>query len=486
MSTYERGDAPPAALRTLHQVVARINADLDLDVTLQAVVDGVVTAVGFSVAVINLVRADGDLEVAAVAGGEEVRQALLGQQGARAEWDQMLSSGERWGDLVFVDHETGSLPDVVPSWVPDAPAADCDDAWHPLDALFAPMYGRSGRLLGVLSVDLPSDGRRPDAQSRQVLELFAAQAAFAVDNARVHAESAALLARVSAIVDSAPVAIYETDLAGRVRVWNAAAESILGWRRDEVLGSNVPGLEPDGTPLPSASEQVRRYETSVTRRDGAQIALDVACALLQDAGDRSEGYLTVAADISERKRLEAELRRQASTDLLTGLPNRQLFEDRLRLAMGRACRSGSAVAVLLVDLDGFKEVNDRYGHALGDEVLVEVGRRLAACVRGTDTVARLGGDEFVVVAEGQDLAVRAGEIGMRLVSAARRPIESSVGQLRLGASVGIALIDDWSQQDGGVPAAGELLRRADSAMYEAKTTGKDTMRWYGYPLGMSA
>jgi diguanylate cyclase (GGDEF)-like protein/PAS domain S-box-containing protein len=464
--TPDEAAAQARALRTLHEVVVQINADLDLPATLQAVVDGVVEGLGFGIAAVNLVRADGDLEVVAVAGSAEARAALLGSVGPRVDWDALLGEGEPWGALLFYGHDRGveSLSGAVPTWSPDYVPADVPDAWHPLDELLAPLCGRGGALLGVLSVDLPTDGRRPDLGQRELLELFAGQAGVAIDNARTHSELSSLLARLFTVVEAAPVAIYETDLTGRARLWNTSAEQVFGWSRREVLGSPLPWREIVGRP--SLDEPMRRYEVTRSRPDGGEVVVDVADALLRDRDGNPQGYLSVAADVTSRRRLEEELRRHATTDALTGLANRKHFDDRLQQSIARARRDGGAVGVLLLDLDGFKPVNDRYGHARGDEVLVELARRLAECVRTTDTLARLGGDEFVVLVEGPDVAAAAREVAGRIVTGVRAPI----GDVRLSVSVGVAVVEDAAAHAD--PGA-ELLRRADAAMYAAKSAGKD-------------
>ena len=474
----ETGGSPEgAALRTLHEVVARVSRNLDLTATLQAVADGVVAALGFGVAVVNVVRPDGDLEVAAVAGNEDARAALLGERGSREMWDLLINKAERWGSLCFLDHtsvEAGD-EDMVPTWIPDVAATDDADGWHPLDALFAPMCGEDAALVGVLSVDLPVDGRRPDPLHLELLEIFAAQAAIAVNNARVHSRVAGLLARLSAIVDSAPVAICETDLDGRIRLWNSAAEEMFGWHRDEVLGQVLADVNGAALSPPTVQMPVRRNEGVQRHRDGREIHVDTGYALLRDEMGRPEGYLGVSVDVTDRTRLEQVLRRQATSDPLTALPNRLVFEDRLSRAVTRATRTGEAVGVLLVDLDGFKQVNDRYGHAFGDKVLSQLARRLTHCVREADTVARLGGDEFVILTEGDAIRSHAAEIATRVLDAMRRPLVSEDGSVQLGASVGIAVLDGRRDPAG---AEVDLVQQADAAMYEAKALGKNRFCWY--------
>jgi len=175
-------------------------------------------------------------------------------------------------------------------------------------------------------------------------------------------------------------------------------------------------------------------------------------------------------DITERKQLEERLAHQALHDTLTGLPNRVLLLDRLAHAMQRNSRSKHHTAVLFVDLDRFKKVNDGAGHDAGDEVLRVVARRLVKGVRQHDTVARYGGDEFVVVAEELHWPDAAVDVATRILAAASTPIPHSSGEISVSASVGGTVATD-----GRTPE--EVLRNADTAMYEAKQRGGHTISW---------
>ena len=178
------------------------------------------------------------------------------------------------------------------------------------------------------------------------------------------------------------------------------------------------------------------------------------------------GAILTLRSVHERKVLEARLAHQAFHDPLTHLANRVLFADRLEHALVRARRGGRPVAVLFVDLDDFKNVNDSYGHSTGDQLLVELSRRLAACVRAGDTAARLGGDEFAVLLDEGGGLETAREIAERVAEAVRAPFLLAGREIVLGASLGIAV------SEGGGETAGDLLRNADVAMYRAKEAGK--------------
>ncbi|MCB9373991.1 MAG: GGDEF domain-containing protein [Microthrixaceae bacterium] len=172
-------------------------------------------------------------------------------------------------------------------------------------------------------------------------------------------------------------------------------------------------------------------------------------------------------DVTDRRRLESQLAHRATHDPLTELPNRALLEDRLAQAAARLGRTGEEVAVLFCDLDDFKEVNDRFGHVVGDEVLVEVGRRIGSVLRPADTVARYGGDEFVVVCEGTG-AEAAAEVAQRITAALAEPFAGAGGgrlEAGLRVSVGVAASDDPAVDPG------DLLLRADQDMYRVKQAG---------------
>ena len=169
---------------------------------------------------------------------------------------------------------------------------------------------------------------------------------------------------------------------------------------------------------------------------------------------------------------ERALEHMARHDALTGLPNRMLLNDRIEHSVARARRSGRHVALLMVDMDGFKLVNDLHGHSVGDQMLEMVAERLGKCVRETDTVARFGGDEFVILLE--DLIDRKDALGVadKLIASINEPFDLTSGKMRVGVSVGIA----YFPKDA--PDAEHLLRRADTAMYSAKKSGRN--RWQAY------
>jgi diguanylate cyclase (GGDEF)-like protein/PAS domain S-box-containing protein len=244
--------------------------------------------------------------------------------------------------------------------------------------------------------------------------------------------------------------------------------SMLGHPEQELLADGfMQFAHPDDRPSLQAAHRYGEPHEIVFRmanRFGEWRHLEALVTDLRD--DRQiRGVVLNARDISERVRLEAELTRQAFHDGLTGLPNRALFRDRLDQAVARSERSHDVLAVLLADLDGFKQVNDSLGHDAGDQLLQEVARRLNEVVRPSDTLARLGGDEFAVLLEGAN-ELSAVSIARRVLDCLAEPIFVAGHQLALGASIGIAV------HTGGPGESEDLIRHADVAMYAAKEAGR--------------
>lgn len=182
--------------------------------------------------------------------------------------------------------------------------------------------------------------------------------------------------------------------------------------------------------------------------------------------------LKVGSDVTEKRAAEEQIRRLAYHDTLTGLPNRRLLMGRLRQLRLRNARQGGCGALLFIDMDNFKRLNDQHGHDAGDDFLRQTATRLRACVRAGDTVARLGGDEFVVLLDNLDVDARAAtraarKVGASIVDAFRRPVQIGAIEHLSTASVGVALVRDTQEGDD------DLLRLADRAMYQAKHGGRN-------------
>ena len=208
---------------------------------------------------------------------------------------------------------------------------------------------------------------------------------------------------------------------------------------------------------------VGRAELTRCRADGTTFAAHVTLSLLHDDAGTLVGRILCVQDITVRKHLEAQLHRAALHDPLTDLPNRRLLLDRLEHALAMTSRVEGTVAVLFIDLDGFKDVNDSYGHQIGDQLLIRCADRFLGCLRDADTLARLGGDEFVILLEGVKDPHEAPTIARRLLDAVGQPFKLDHATVRISASIGIAVGTSCTPRS--------LLHAADSAMYEAKGMG---------------
>jgi diguanylate cyclase (GGDEF)-like protein/PAS domain S-box-containing protein len=251
-----------------------------------------------------------------------------------------------------------------------------------------------------------------------------------------------------------------TDLTGR------AEADLLGDRFLELVH------EDDRAAVIDAGEQAQPRVLLFRLMDRFGVWRQVEAHLTDLRGDRHlRGVVFNARDISERMRLESELTRQAFYDVLTNLPNRALFRDRLAQGLARSRRARTSLAVLLLDLDGFKQVNDSLGHDAGDQLLREVAERFAEVVRPTDTLARLGGDEFTLLVEGaaEDEALL---VAQRLLQSLGDPFSVSGRELRMGSSIGIVV------SSGGKAGTEDLIRDADVAMYAAKESGRGRYQLY--------
>jgi diguanylate cyclase (GGDEF)-like protein/PAS domain S-box-containing protein len=291
--------------------------------------------------------------------------------------------------------------------------------------------------------------------------------------------------RLRVLIEHVPAAVY-IDMAdpavsdgGRLAYMSPQIIGILGYRPDEFLDDPElwPSLiHPDDHAAAIAAYEHHwrtgeplRAEYRMIARDGAEVWVrDEAFAMPDDTRSGRQVSQGLLVDTTDRKRLESKLIHDALHDPLTGLANRVLVRDHLERALARRRRSPGTVALLFVDLDDFKPVNDSFGHAAGDEILCQVATRLVDAVRADDVVGRQSGDEFAVLLDqvrGEDEAAAAAE---RILGALRRPMHLGGRVVVVGCSIGVAVASDRS------PTAEEMLLRADAAMYAAKAAGKGT------------
>jgi diguanylate cyclase (GGDEF)-like protein/PAS domain S-box-containing protein len=282
--------------------------------------------------------------------------------------------------------------------------------------------------------------------------------------------------RFRSLLETAPDAMVIVDEGGRIVLVNSQTERLFGYAREELIGEVVELLVPErfapGHPDhrktfasdPHARPMGGDLDLLARRKDGSAFPVEISLSPLQT----EDGRLVSSAirDVTERKLARDALAYQARHDSLTGLPNRGLFLDRLEHAIDRAKRSHSTLAVLFLDIDDFKLVNDTLGHEAGDHLLVEMTPRLRAALRPGDTVARFGGDEFVVLCEDLSSEEDATAIAERIAFACSRPVTLGPHQHLVTISAGVVLAAR------GTSTATDLLRDADAAMYRAKAAGK--------------
>jgi len=289
-------------------------------------------------------------------------------------------------------------------------------------------------------------------------------------------------AQLSNVIASAMDAIITLDAGQNIVLFNKAAESMFGWEIDDMRGKNIDELIPERY-RPSHSKYLAAFRSAADnrtgemresrkgyglRKDGSEFPVDGSISHMSVDG---VSHLTlILRDITERMIATKALTKLAHHDALTGLPNRTLFNDRLARALLRRKRARNLMALMYLDIDLFKSINDSLGHAAGDELLKGFADRLKYCARATDTVSRLGGDEFVILLEELHRPEDGYMIAEKIIDAMQEDFKIGTRSLRVTTSIGIAFAD------GIDIAAEDLLDRADAALYEAKRAGRNVFR----------
>ena len=333
----------------------------------------------------------------------------------------------------------------------------------------ATLHDDSGAFAGVVVV-FRATRRHFDPSATQVIEDMSASADALFEEKE----------RAQVTLNSIGDAVISTDFRGRVSYLNIVAEQMTGWTQAEASGRALDDIFPlvdasTGEPIPNPTVKAIIENTTVgidaacelIQRHGGRIAVQDSASPIHDRQGAVVGAVMVAHDVTAARELSQKLARLALHDNLTELPNRALLADRLAQAMERARRNGRSMALLYVDLDRFKHINDSLGHAVGDQLLQSAARRLLDCVRSSDTVSRHGGDEFVVllaeVMHPQDAVICAD----KMIRALESPHQIGTHELHVSASIGIATFP------GDAEDVESLIRNADVAMYQAKTNGRN-------------
>jgi diguanylate cyclase (GGDEF)-like protein/PAS domain S-box-containing protein len=291
------------------------------------------------------------------------------------------------------------------------------------------------------------------------------------------------VSQLAAIVQCSEDAIVATDIWSTITTWNDGAQKLLGYTAAEAQALSIATLFSSGDLAREILSRIydgqssRLDEALLRRKDGSQVPVLLSASPIRSAGGQLTGSAIIARDISARKQAEREMAHRALHDHLTGLPNRLLLAQSLAHSISQSDREACGTAVIFVDLDGFKFVNDTLGHEAGDALLQQVAQRLSACVRHGDLLARMGGDEFMVVVNGVNEDRVALLVAERLGAALRGAFLVAHHELVITASMGISI---YPRHGADVSA---LRRNADAAMYEAKQAGKNRVHIYTPALG---
>ncbi|RCS59798.1 diguanylate cyclase domain-containing protein [Parvibium lacunae] len=345
-----------------------------------------------------------------------------------------------------------------------------------------PIHMEEGQRYCLIQIsDMTAAVRRETILREQAIELANKIQAISETEGRLRESEA----RFRQLAEVAPVGIFEAGENGRLRYINSRLREWCGLASDEQPDTLLPLVHPEDQAQvrqewQAARNQQRAYEGEFrfVAKDGSKIWVHtLAAPILQKAAQATEqarfdGFVGTVTDISERKALEIHHEYLAYHDGLTGLPNRLHVLERIRTTLLQRHMDQGRLALLYLDLDKFKAVNDQHGHAVGDSLLIAASQRMLACVRSSDCVARLGGDEFVVLLSslpGPEVAIKVAE---KLIEALSLPFELSGLSLRVGTSIGIAMTPEDGQE------VNELIAHADAAMYSSKQHGRGHYRFY--------
>ena len=296
-------------------------------------------------------------------------------------------------------------------------------------------------------------------------------------------------ARFRLTVENAPVGIAILALDGRILQVNPRFCAISGYGAVDLLATSFAALTENGAreayqnevdACLSGAQQSFNLEARLLHKYGHELWISATVSMMRNTNGEPEQLICAIEDVTEQRASKARFEWLAHHDPLTDLPNRTLLRDRLQQAMARALRAGKRAALMFLDLDRFKNINDSLGHAFGDQVLRSVAARLRTCVRDTDTVARLGGDEFLIVLECVENEQDVGVVARKIVDKLSLPLDVQSQTLSTGASIGIALYPE-----DGVDVD-TLLKNADSAMYHAKDSGRNAFRFFTEAMNLSA
>ncbi|MCP5206828.1 MAG: EAL domain-containing protein [Hahellaceae bacterium] len=303
-----------------------------------------------------------------------------------------------------------------------------------------------------------------------------------IDDISRQEEDAKEIKKLSLAIEQSPSSVLICNRNWKIEYANSKFIQLTGYNIDAISGKHPKEVSDTGISIEENEHmweniqlQVQRVgvwqgEMHSTRSSGEKFWEQVIVTPIKDEAGQPTHYLILGEDISIRKRYEQQLLRQANYDILTGLPNRMLALDRLKLALAQARRESQLVGLMFLDLDNFKHINDTMGHDSGDTLLIEASRRISSCLRGTSTVARLGGDEFLVILPSLDDAADTELVAERILKTFTSPFALGSQEVFISTSIGIAIYPTDSDSSSA------LLQHADSAMYQAKNKGKSSFK----------
>ena len=420
-----------------------------------------------------------------------LRDIIAGTDAGTWEWDlatDRMYFNQRWAQMLGLA-SVHDVPRYSREWFQQAHPEDAKAA---MEQLSAHLKGETPNLETELRIRHPQghwvwilirgrvSRRDPDGRAELLSGIV-----FDIEKRK---QAEAELRTAASVFTHSGEGILITDVDLKIVDINDAFTRITGYPREEVIGK-TPKVLSSGRhdrgfyeDMWSEIAATGRWSGEIwnRRRDGSEYAQRLTISTVRDASGEPQQYVGLFADITAQKNYQRELERMAHYDSLTGLPNRILLGDRLGQAMSLARRNHDRIAVVYMDLDDFKLVNDKLGHQAGDQVLREVAQRFGAALRETDTVARPGGDEFVAVLNGLDSDAQVRPLLQRLLDAVSRPIQVAGNEVEVGVSIGVSFYPQPGQ-----PEADQLLRQADQAMFEAKRKGRNELCFFDPELEQS-
>ncbi|MCD5327961.1 EAL domain-containing protein [Chromobacterium piscinae] len=414
----------------------------------------------------------------------ESLQSLLVTEGLRVDTSnsgaEALGMFETWKhDIVLMDY---SIQGMDSSRIANRIQALSGSRWTPIIFLTdSNSYEASEAAVKALEIGGVDILTRPTQNELLLTKVRNCVDMVAMRNAYTSGEL-----QFKAILDHSLDAILVTDDTGTILQFNAQSKEVFGWKPEEVIGQPMTQFMPvemvnlhaeafSGKSLPA---MWHTRQVKAVRKNGEVFPMEVRLGMIELPKRRL--FTAAMRDITELERRNAEISQLAHYDSLTGLPNRNLLQDRLRLLISMSTRYNKLFGLLFIDLDHFKEINDTHGHNIGDQVLQEIANRLLNCVRDSDTIARLGGDEFVALLYDLRCADDARIVAERIRDACRKPVELASGTFRVASSIGLALYPDDGRD------AETLMKHADVAMYHAKETGRDRYSFYSHEINKVA